>query len=379
MSSEFELILHHTYSSWGGLPVDLSDYDSHGRASLVDYLPDGATPGSGALTFTTKSSRVSVPSTPAQKSLTALKVELTARFRLIFFGLVAETLVAGHESFSVRLFPATHHLDVAFVRSSTVPKTYSYGLNSGADGVVSPRWSMPFDTWVQLVIVHDGLNTIRLYADGRLVAQRTDVLASVPPVGFLGISIGNEPDSDHQSFHGSDIDEVKVWRLDPNLMDRQFLTRPMNNDVAACWTRFFASLRKALKQNPECAREMSVAITAIIDELQRAILAQGLEARDRYISTCIRYRHLWKQGHIDGLAMAELVAEWIAWLRLTGFSFQNISGLAVFFRNPCLRDILPLCAPLECDPHFLVFMAFILGITQESGSILQEGSYGRRY
>jgi hypothetical protein len=363
MSSEFELILHHTYSSWGGLPVDLSDYDSHGRASLVDFLPDGATSGSGALTFTDKNSRVSVPSTPAQMSLNALKVELTVRYRLISSSLVAETLVAGHESFTVRLLAATSDLDVSFVDNSTVPKTYSYGLNSRADGVVSPRWSMPFDTWVQLVIVHDGLNTIRLYADGGLVARRTDARANVPPVGF----------------HGSDIDEVKVWRLDPNLMDRQFLTRPMNNDVAACWTRFFASLGKALQQNPECASQMNVAIAAIIDELQRAILAQGPEARDRYINTCIRYRHLWKQGYIDGPAMAELVAEWIAWLRLTGFSFQNISGLAVFFRNHCLLDILPLCAPLECDPQFLVFMAIILGITQESGSILQEGSYGRRY
>jgi hypothetical protein len=374
MSSELELILHHTYSGWGGLPVDLSDYESHGRASRVVFEPNGATPGSGALTFTTLNSRVSVPATPAQKSLTAVKVEVTARNRFFLHNRL-ETLVAGHNSFSFYLVNEARELHAAFFGKSTIPGANTDGLSSADDGVVFPRWTMPGDTWVKLVFVHDGLNTMRLYADGQLIAQRTNLLASVPRVGPLGISIGNEPDKDTQCFSGNDIDEVKVWRLDPNLMDQQFLTRPMNNDVAACWTRFFASLRKALKQNPECARQMNVAITAIIDELQRAILAQGLEARARYINTCIRYRHLWKEGHLDGPAMAELVAEWIAWLRLTGFSFHNISGLAVFFRNHCLlRDILPLCAPLECDPRFLVFMAFTLGITQESGSVSQEGS-----
>jgi hypothetical protein len=373
MSSELELILNHTYSGWGGLPVDLSDYDSHGRASLVDFLPDGATSGSGALTFTAKNSRVSVPATPAQKSLTAVKVEVTARNRFFLHNRL-ETLVAGHNSFTFYLVNEARELHAAFFGKSTIPGANTDGLSSVDNGVVFPRWTMPVNTWVKLVFVHDGLNTMRLYADGQLIAQRTNLLASVPPVGPLGISIGNEPDKDTQCFLGNDIDEVKVWRLDPNLMDRQFLTRPMNNDVAACWTRFFASLRKALKQNPECASKINAAITAIIDELQRAILSQGLEARARYINTCIRYRHLWKEGHIDGPAMAELVAEWIAWLRLTGFSFQNISGLAVFFRNHCLlRDILPLCAPLECDPHFLVFMAFTLGITEESGSASPEG------
>jgi len=377
MSSEFELILHHTYASWGGLPVDLSDYDSHGRASLVDFLPDGATPGSGALTFNSKNSRVSVRSTPAQRSVTALKVEVTARLRHLLPGLIEGTLVAGDQSFEISVFPGTNDVGVSFVGNPADPKTFTYGLNSLADGVVSPRWKMPFGQWVQLAIVHDGSTTIRLYADRRLVAERSGVPASVPPVGFRGISIGNAPDENrHQSFLGSDIDEVKVSRLDPNLMDRQFVTRPMTNDVVACWRRFFASLGKALQQHPECARQMNAAFLAIIDELRRAILAHGAEGRERYIRTCIRYRHLWKQGRLDDLAMAELVAEWLAWLRLTGFSFHSISGLAVFLRNQCLRDILPLCAPLGCDRQFLVFIAFVTGIIEESGSTLQEGLYG---
>jgi hypothetical protein len=378
MSSEFELILHHTYSGFGGLPVDLSDYNSHGRASRVNFEPDGARPNSGAVSFTTLDSRVAVPSTPAQKSLTAIKVEVTARNRFLFHNRL-ETLVAGHNSFTFYLVNEATELIAAFFGKSTIPGANTDGLSSVDDGVVFPRWTMPANTWVKLAFVHDGLNTMRLYADDQLIAQRTNLLGSVPPVGPLGISIGNEPDKDSQCFTGNDIDEVKIWRLDPNIMDRQFLTRPMSNDVVACWTRFFASLRKALKQDPQCATQMNVALTAMIDEFQRVILALGPEARDQYIKTCIRYRHLWKQGHLDGPEMAELLAEWLAWLRLMGFSFQNVPSLAELLRTSCLREIQPQLATLECDPQFLGLVALIIGITTntlESTNPFKEGSYG---
>ncbi len=50
MASTFQLICHHTYSGFGGLPVDLSDYESHGQ-SIDTTFPDGIAQGSGALNF----------------------------------------------------------------------------------------------------------------------------------------------------------------------------------------------------------------------------------------------------------------------------------------------------------------------------------------
>jgi hypothetical protein len=52
----WELICYHTYK-WRGLATDISLYDSHGVVNVpsADVLPDGATPGSGALHFTTGS------------------------------------------------------------------------------------------------------------------------------------------------------------------------------------------------------------------------------------------------------------------------------------------------------------------------------------
>lgn len=57
----FELICHHTYR-WGGAPIDLSPYDSHGLSPPdAESLPDGVTSGSGILRFALPGSRVSVP------------------------------------------------------------------------------------------------------------------------------------------------------------------------------------------------------------------------------------------------------------------------------------------------------------------------------
>jgi hypothetical protein len=384
MVSEFELILHHTYSSWGGLPVDRSDYNSHGSATGVVFEPDGVAPGSGVLSFIDRNSQLSVPFTPAQRSLTAVKVEVTARcpHELLNF---EETLVAGHNSFSFGV--QDPGLVASFISKSTSSMDNIEELSTENDGVVFPPWTMPQDKWVKLVFVHDGLNAMRFYADGQLIAQRTNLLASVPPVGPLGLSIGNKVETPAKatlSFFGIDIDEVKVWRLDPNFIDRNFLARPMNNDIAACWTSFFASLRKALRQDSVCTGHLNAALIATVDELRRVILTLGPESRDRYIKTCIRYQELWKAGQIDGPEMAQLVTEWNASLRLAGFSFHEVGDLAPFFRGHCFTDILALCAPLECDPHFLGLMAIIskiaqFKIAQESGSTEQGGSHGGRY
>jgi hypothetical protein len=45
MKNPFELICFQTYAGWQGLPVDLSDHESHGQSFGTDFLPDGATTG----------------------------------------------------------------------------------------------------------------------------------------------------------------------------------------------------------------------------------------------------------------------------------------------------------------------------------------------
>jgi len=101
MGHRLELICHHVYAGWDGVPIDLSDHDSHGQAIGKDYLPDGIAPGSGAVRFWRPGSRIGVPAVKAWRSLGGIKVEVTARRRTTPI-LVDDhqTLVTGHDSFS---------------------------------------------------------------------------------------------------------------------------------------------------------------------------------------------------------------------------------------------------------------------------------------
>jgi len=375
MKNPFELICFQTYAGWQGLPVDLSDHESHGQSFGTDFLPDGATPGSGAVRFPTPHSRILIDKSPASKSVTGIIIEATVRLTRRLNRI--STLVAGHNSFS--FFLVEGQLRATFRGKSTHPLANSDGLDSDSDGVVFPRWTMPIgNRWLKLAFIHDGVDTMELYVDDQLIARRSGLLASVPPVGPLGISIGNEPDRDDSCFLGGDLDELKIWRLDPSIMDREFISRPMGDKVAECWKNFFRSLAEALRKHPDCAQKIDVMLKVMIDGLRRAIVTKGPETRDRYIKTCEHYEDLWRAGKLDGPAMSRLLSDWCAWLGLTGFSFKDEATVKSLLESDCLKKVLADLAygALDCDPQF---KAFLQHATQSGAHLDQRISKGEHH
>src|SRR5258708_19580967 len=79
----WELICHQTYK-WHGLATDLSFYDSHGVVNVpsADVLPDGASPGSGALHFAL-GSFVQIKTNPGWKPLPWVRLECIVRLKPI--------------------------------------------------------------------------------------------------------------------------------------------------------------------------------------------------------------------------------------------------------------------------------------------------------
>jgi hypothetical protein len=134
-------------------------------------------------------------------------------------------------------------------------------------------------------------------------------------------------------------------------MDRQFFERPMDKAVSECWNRFFHSLAKALLRYPDCARQIDRALVAMIDGIRRNIMAYGPETRDRYIKTGEQYLQLWRAGKLDSPEMTKLLADWCAWLRLVGFSFQDDPAIKDLLQSDCLKKVLAECEPLNCDPQ----------------------------
>jgi len=371
----WELICHHTYKL-GGLPVDLSRYDNHGRTVGISFLADGIEPGSGALYFTGQG-RVEIPIQPVWKTLGGLKLEITARlkgyrplprflmrgFDSFVFCVWNAELIASYET-TQPVWPGANHERIGSITDaiqSPVPvyqvpfdpwmQSVPYGLP------LYSGYRVPFDRWVTLGFMHNGLDTMELYADGQLIARRTDLLSNVPGVGDRGVLVGAS--GYLTSVLDGDIDEVKVWRPDPNDMARRFLSRRMDEAAAECWEKFIRCLNESLERRPDCAQEFQQTLPPLIEKFRRAIEATGPETRERYAMTRHRYLQLWQEGALDSPAMAKLMSEWCTWLKLVGISIEDDPDFRQFLRIPCLEEILKECGTLECDPQVTALLKSI--------------------
>ncbi len=359
----WELICHHTYKL-EGLPVDLSNYFSDGGREYTDFLQDGVAPGSGALQFAQPQSRVSIPvsSDSPWQTLGGLKVEVTAR--VLTRASHWQTLIAGDGAFN--FFLRDYHLIAEFPTApgkSTLAWAFS-GTNhdgiSTAEHGSSPPYYVRWGKWITIGFLHDGLDTMELFMDGERVARRTGLLAGIPGVGPLGVNVGNSPGSAGLCLEG-DIDEVKVWRLDPQAMRRLFLARPFDEATAECWERIFRCIRDALARNPDCAQQLAVEGPSVLDRLRRAIVAKGPETRERYVRSCAEYARLWRAGQLDSPEMATLFKEWCTWLRLVGISPSEDPAIRALLESPCIRRVLGDCKGLgfDCDPQAAALVRLI--------------------
>jgi hypothetical protein len=360
MALPFELICHHTYDCFEGTPVDHTDHDSHGQ--LVDdppFLADGITPGSGALRFDKPQSRVHIMPKGPWLTLGGIQVEIT--FRVLKHVGNWQMLIAADGSFQA--FLRDDIIFVSFPTSpdkSTWPLANSDGITSAADFPITgfPTYRVPVGVWTVLGFRHDGLDKMELFANGDLISRRNGLKAGIPGVGPLGYAIGNAPGTATNPLLG-DIDEVKVWRLNPHIVDDLFWSRPVESDVADCWRSFVLCLAGAMDRDPECAQVVHRLLNEFLDRIQRAIVAKGPETRERFNRTSQKYLELWQAGDIAGPEMSKLFAEWCAWLQLVGISLADDSLLKDLLGLDCLKKVLACCEPFDCDPQWAPFIQLI--------------------
>jgi hypothetical protein len=94
--------------------------------------------------------------------------------------------------------------------------------SADADSPDGRLHAVPTNRWARLGFYHDGFAKMQLSIDGRVVGEKT-VGGGVPSVQAAGVAIGNDI-ADGNPLRG-DIDEISIWRLDPNEMRREFLCR----------------------------------------------------------------------------------------------------------------------------------------------------------
>jgi hypothetical protein len=208
---------------------------------------------------------------------------------------------------------------------------------------------VPLGHWVNLAFEHDGIAAMRLYADGQMVAQRHQVLAGIRDAGVDGLRIGNGSGADE--FLGGDIDEIKVWRRDPQSLWREFSRRPLDAATAACWYDFLLRIDEVLRAHPDCSRLLG-ALRDAIERTLRTVAAHGPAAVEQLLRFRDEYRALWSAGTIDGSDMANLTQAWIGWLRSLGVNPEADATLQALIRSDCFRLLWETSPGLACDEAF---------------------------
>jgi hypothetical protein len=350
----WELICHHTYK-WHGLATDLSVYDSHGQIERLnastDFQENGATPASGAWQIH-PNGRVFVPTSAAWKRLVGVRFECT--FRLTSIQTHWQMLIHAHKAFKV--YASNQYLFAAFRGDPALYPDSQWDIVSTLkNGVQLPGYRLPANKWVRLLFEHDGMTQMRISVDGEAVTSPYGVLSSVPGVGPKGIGIGNSVEDGDMPLPG-EIDEVKVWRLDPNRVRKQFIDRPMDQETADCWTRHVHSLRDAFRKHPDCARKLTREIPSALDRWLRMVISQGPETRQRFADVRERYAELWREGRIDGPEMRKLLREWCAWLQMIGIDPCGDDRAQALRQSECWKLIQRELAGVDCDPQALALI-----------------------
>lgn len=359
----WELICHQSYD-WHGLPIDRSVYDHHGQAIGVQTLADGIAPGSGAVRFAS-GSRIAVPLHAACRALRAVRVECTVR--LIDPTPTRRTLVDCAGSFKFFIF-SSGLWAVHAVRASEPPiyfGVFGYpgfhndGISTVSDGVGGPSYQLPLGQWTTVAFEHDGVAAMRLYADGQLVAQRHHVLAGIRDAGPGGMRIGNSESGVDEPL-GGDLDEIRLWRLDPRAMWTAFARRPLDAKTAGCWHDVLLRIGELLEADPECARRLLGGLRDAVARATRAVAAQGPEVVRQHAEFAREYQRLWRQGALHGPDMANLVAAWIAWMRSRGVTPEADAELQALLGSECFRRLWETNPGLDCDAPFTAMMGLFI-------------------
>ena len=351
-----ELICHQSYT-WNGVPADKSSYRNHGSGLNTDGAPDGQEPGSGVITFPHPDSRVRIANGQGWQPLIALKIDVLARVDP--HARRWSRLVAGHDSFQFGILEGA--LEAQF-NNTTGNNNYVRSADAFApDHRYHP---VPANKWVKLGFHHDGFARMRLFMDDELVGEAI-VEGSIPPVQSLGVSIGNNVDSDNSQFPG-EIDEVRIWRLDPKAMKREFLGRPYTHDEARCWQQHAEHLIDWMKKNPEQRSALARQIRAAQYSFIRALFLLPESDQAKLRAVLVAFGDLWFAGKIAGPEMEKVLCDWIALLRSRGLepssdpAHNNLTAALEALKIET-HDV------LTCDPKIAAFLDLFRSAVENCG------------
>ena len=363
----FKLILHHTYKM-AGEAVDLSPCGNHGSRTGTSYMPNGIAPGTGALYFDGVNDKVVVRYNPSLANLRAIKIE-----SLIYLEELVKrrNIIEGHLSFAFFIHPDGVLWGTFYDPKHLTPPIPGSdpswpGVNSSAafapDGV---DHTIPLNQWVKVRFIHDGIATARLYVDDVLVGANYNLRSSVGSVGSLGLTIGQWPDAAQYTFKGR-MDEVKLWRYDPDAAAKAFFCRPMKPEQFACWKDYFDRIGNELKgKEGERMIWFIICIMKAQEELVRNMRSHGDKNIEQLEEFTREYLRLRCEGELVSDEMRDLLKRWTEWTK-------KVVGPDILKKwadrlNDCMMEYKILEEQFKgmaqhlqkCDPEFVKFLEMI--------------------
>jgi hypothetical protein len=151
------------------------------------------------------------------------------------------------------------------------------------------------------------------------------------------------------------VDEVKLWRLDPDRVSKEFFDRPMDDATRRCWDEFLRWLQNWRRDNPDCADELDELIDALLREIASGIAASPATT-DRFGATRRRYRELWQANQMGGPEMAALLDRFTAELHKEGINPDRLDSLHKLLDSDCYHRFRSEMPSLDCDPAFAAYL-----------------------
>jgi hypothetical protein len=387
MADPWQLICHQTYSGTPGVIYDSSpDHGSHGQALGIgtsEFVADGVTAGSGAVRIRQDGERIYIAPSPSWAPLVGLRAEVTVRLDSQTLGLAlhlgggARWLISGYRfqfgvtgrtlfaSFSQAPAPGAAGPPGSPAPSGLPKKVpITWGIDTIRTDVngLAPNVEVPFDRWVTLGFAHDGLTTIELSIDGVAVAR---TVPRWPVLPELGVCIGNTTIVEFPLV--GTLDEVKVWRLDPNRIVAAFFGRPMDDKTRRCWDELLRWLQRWRADNPDCAVKLDQLIQALMADVG-AQIAASTSAMMRLQDVRQTYRKLWRSNRMGSSEMAALLVGFESELEKDGIDPNRRNRLRQLYESECCRRFVAELPSLNCDPEFAAYLGFLAdGRSSERG------------
>ena len=268
---------HHTYRGIPGVVVDLSPCAaSHGQAFGLDdsdFLADGSATGSGSVRFYKQGGRLRV------LAEAALALDLRVKGKLHVRRQPSIGFIIDSDAFQFHIRGNTFDSPVAWF--SSYPTQYSE-ISSAFDPVGRSLTGCRTGNGSHSASCIMGLGPWDYPPTGKSSRGATECMALVNAPGGAGPEHRQSLHSGGLSFNG-ELDDVKIWRLNPRRFDDEFYSRPMDAETADCWMRFRREIEDAFRRHPDCARQIGSTIEKAVDGLIRQAAAKGPETQQRLL------------------------------------------------------------------------------------------------